>query len=326
MAPLIAAAGVAFAILSSSSTPSCSVVEAFAPAATTATGRGGRHPVLVIAPPSWRPVVASVVRMSGGEEGTATDDSTAATVEDSALPPVAEDERPQEDDGGDNEEERKKTEVEELKLSIASLESSLKAKKSQLSGLKEQIDKYSSAGYARQVASVENAKRVRGANVADDKTAARASVLRSFLPALDELDVLGARYGGNDFARTFDSGIKSELESTLRDLGVLVYEVSAGQSILDVGRIVAVEQEHSEEYARGTAIRTVKAGLEISRNVIRPAEVVGSLGREEDVAAAVDSAAEAAEGEGAGDVAAAVDAAAEGVEGAGNDAGDATAE
>ncbi len=301
MAPLIAAAGIAFAILSSSSTPSCPVVDAFAHVATTtATGHGGRHPVLVLAPPSWRPVIASVVvRMSGGEEGAATDDSTATTVEDSAPPPpVAEDERVDEEE---EEEERKKKEVEELKLSIASLESSLRVKKSQLSGLKEQIDKFSSAGYARQVASVENAKRVRGTNVADGKSAARASVLRSFLPALDELDVLGERYGGNAFAKTFDAGLRSELESSLSDLGASVYEVSAGQSILDVGRVVAVEQEHSGEFARGTAIRMVKSGLEISGNVVRPAEVVGSLGREEDIAAAVAAAEEAVGGDGVGE-------------------------
>ena len=301
MAPLIAAAGIAFAILSSSSNPYCrSVVDAFAPVATTtATGNGGRHPALTLAPPSWRPVVASVVvRMSGGEEGAATDDdSTATTVEDSASPPVAEED--EEGKGVDDnkeeeeEEERKKEEVEELKLSIASLESSLRVKKSQLAGLKEQIDKFSPAGYARQVASVENAKRLRGTNVADGKSAARASVLRSFLPALDELDVLGTKYGGNAFAKTFDAGLRSELESSLADLGASAYGVPAGESILDVGRVVAVGQEHSAEYARGTAIRMVKAGLEISGNVVRPAEVVGSLGREEDIAAAVAAAGEA---------------------------------
>jgi molecular chaperone GrpE (heat shock protein) len=298
MAPLLAAAGIAFAILSSSSMPSVSVVDAFAPVATT-TGHGrlGHSVIVASSPSSWRPIVASGIRLSGNDDGAA-DDSTGTTVEDSAPPPVAEgeddapDRRTKEED--DDEELRKK-EIEELKLSIASLESSLKAKRSQLSSLGDQIDRYSSAGYARQVASVENAKRVRGANMADDKSAARASVLRSFLPALDELDVLGRKYGGNDFARTFDSGLRSELETSLRDLGVSVYEVSAGQSILDVGRVVAVEQEPSEEHPRGTAIRSVKAGLEISGNIIRPAEVVGSLGREEDIAA-VEAAAEAGEG------------------------------
>jgi molecular chaperone GrpE (heat shock protein) len=230
--------------------------------------------------------------MSGDDEGAA-DDSTGTTVEDSVPPPVAEGEETPERQTEEDEERKK--EVEELKQTIASLESSLRAKRSQLSGLRDQIDRYSSAGYARQVASVENAKRVRGANMADDKSAARASVLRSFLPALDELDVLGTKYEGSDFARTFDSGLRSELETSLRDLGVSVYEVSAGQSILDVGRVVAVEQEQSEEHPRGTAIRSVKAGLEISGNVIRPAEVVGSLGRKEDIAA-VGAEAEAVEG------------------------------
>jgi molecular chaperone GrpE (heat shock protein) len=299
MAPLIAAAGIAFAVLSSSSTQPVLVVDAFAPiAATTGHGRLG-HPVIVASSPSsWRPIIAPGIRLSGNDDGAA-DDSTGTTVEDSAPPPVVEgeddapDRRTEEDEEG---EELRKKEVEELKLSIASLESSLKAKRSQLSSLGEQIDRYSSAGYARQVASVENAKRVRGANMADDKSAARASVLRSFLPALDELDVLGEKYGGNDFARTFDSGLRSELESSLRDLGVSVYEVSAGQSILDVGRVVAVEQEPSEEHPRGTAIRSVKAGLEISGNVIRPAEVVGSLGREEDIAAVEAEGGEATEG------------------------------
>ncbi|KAL3791976.1 hypothetical protein ACHAW5_002621 [Stephanodiscus triporus] len=311
MAPLIAAAGIAFAILSSSSAPSSSVVDAFAPVATT--GHGRRNPVVVVvASPSGQPVVASGIRMSGGEEGAA-DDSTATTVEESTPPAGAEDERrpeEEEDDDDDDEEERKTKEVEELRLTIASLESSIKAKRSQLSNLKDQADKYSPAGYARQVASVENAKRVRGANVADDKTAARASVLRTFLPAFDELDVLGRRYDGNAFANTFDSGIRSELESSLRDLGVSEYVVSAGQSILDVGRVVAVEQEHSEEHPRGTAIRMLKAGMEISGNVIRPAEVVGSLGSEEDIAT-VAAAAEGVEGEG---------------EGEGEDAGEGTSE
>jgi 4'-phosphopantetheinyl transferase EntD len=45
----------------------------------------------------------------------------------------------------------------------------------------------------------------------------------------------------------------------------------------------------------------VKAGLEISGNVVRPAEVVGSLGREEDIAAAVAAAGEAVGGDDAGE-------------------------
>lgn len=166
-----------------------------------------------------------------------------------------------------------------LKETIASLESDLKAKRSQLSSLKDMVDKYSSTGYARQVAVVENNKRLRGATNTDSRGAARATVMRSFVPVLDELDAVKVRYEGNSFAKTFDAGLRSEFENSLRDLGVLEYVAESGQKI-DVARVVAVKEEHSEEFAKGTVIQALKSGLEISGNVVRPAEVLGSLGKE----------------------------------------------
>ena len=175
-------------------------------------------------------------------------------------------------------------EVVALKDQITSLESDLKAKRSQLSNLKERADKYSSTGYARQVALVENNKRLRRGSMADSKSAARAGVLQSFLPVLDELDVIGPKYEGVAFAKTLDAGLRSELENSLGELGVSEYAVESGQT-MDVGRVVAVEEEYSEEFAKGTVIRPLKSGLEVSGNVIRPAEVVGSLGSESAAAA-----------------------------------------
>jgi molecular chaperone GrpE (heat shock protein) len=292
MAPFIAAVGVALAVFSSSS-----LIDAFTtppPIVSIAVGRR-----VASTSSSWRhvPNPKIIVRMSGEETVSTGDDSTTGTtVEDSEAPIIItdEDNSTESSSSVEEEEEARKKEIEELKLSITSLESSLKAKKYQLSTIKEQIDKFSAGGYARQVASVENAKRIRGAGMADDKSAARATVLQSFLPAFDELDNLESRYGTNTFAKTLDSGLRSELESSMKGLGVSAYIVEPGQSILDVGRIVAVEQEYSTDYARGTVIRMVKAGLEISGNVIRPVEVVGSLGREEDAALV--------ESEGGGDV------------------------
>lgn len=185
-------------------------------------------------------------------------------------------------------------EVVELKESITNLESDLKAKKTQLNNLKEMAEKYSSTGYARQVALVENNKRMRGANMADNKSAARATVLQSFLPVLEELDVVGQRYEGNAFAKTLDAGLRSELDNALGELGVSEYAVESGQA-MDVGRVVAVEEEYSEEFAKGTVIRAVKSGLEISGNVVRPAEVVGSLGSESAEAEAEEGAGEEGE-------------------------------
>jgi len=249
MAPLTSAAGIVLTFIASA--PSSSV-DAFSPATTN-----HRH-VLTSTTPSWS---HSPIMLRMSEEENA-EDSAGTTIEDSAEP----------------EEKKLDPEVIALKESIASLDSDLKAKKIQLSNLKDIADKYSSAGYARQVASVENNKRLRRGNIDDDKSAARAGVLQSFLPVLDEYDVVKQKYEGNAFASTLDA-LRIEFENSLVEMGVSEYVVESGQS-MDAGRAVAVEEEYSEEYAKGTVIRASKSGLEISGNVIRPAEVVGSLGSE----------------------------------------------
>eukprot|EP00584_Thalassiosira_punctigera_P008709 CAMPEP_0172543452 /NCGR_PEP_ID=MMETSP1067-20121228/13850_1 /TAXON_ID=265564 ORGANISM="Thalassiosira punctigera, Strain Tpunct2005C2" /NCGR_SAMPLE_ID=MMETSP1067 /ASSEMBLY_ACC=CAM_ASM_000444 /LENGTH=265 /DNA_ID=CAMNT_0013329875 /DNA_START=78 /DNA_END=875 /DNA_ORIENTATION=- len=248
MAPVNTAAGIVLTFIASS--PSSFVTSfSFSPVATNHC----RH---VTSTSSWRSPIA--LRMS--DEESADADSTATVDEGSEAPPLD-------------------PEVVALKESIASLESDLKAKKSQLASLKDMAEKYSSAGYARQVALVENNKRLRGANLNDSRGAARATVMQSFLPVLEELDAVGAKYEGNAFAKTFDAGLRSEFESSLAELGVSEYFAESGQA-LDAGRMVAVEEEYSEEFAAGTVIRALKSGLEISGNVVRPAEVVGSVGQE----------------------------------------------
>lgn len=206
------------------------------------------------------------------DETTATDE-TPAEEEEEEAPPLD-------------------PEVVALQESVTNLESDLKAKKTQLANIKDMADKYSSTGFARQVALVENNKRMRGANMADNKSSARASVLQSFLPVLEDLDVVGARYEGNAFAKSLEGGIRSELENALGELGVSEYVVDGGQA-MEMGRVVAVEEVYSEEFGKGTVVQALKSGLEISGNVVRPAEVVGSLGSE---SAAAEEAAAAEEG------------------------------
>jgi molecular chaperone GrpE (heat shock protein) len=218
--------------------------------------------------------------MSGEENNEA--DSTATAVEDSVTTDADGTDQEQPPSSKKSKEAKKEDKlVKELKETIASLESSLKAKKTTLSNLRDDADKYSSAGYARQVALVENNKRMRGANNADNKSASRASILQSFLPVYDELETLGTTYASNSFAKTLNSGLRSEFDKALNELGVSEYAVESGQSISSaMGRVVAVDEEYSEEYDKGMIIRPLKSGLEIKGNVIRPAEVVGSLGRE----------------------------------------------
>ena len=136
--------------------------------------------------------------------------------------------------------------------------------------------------------------------MADSKSAARAAVLQSFLPALDEMDAIGAKYDGNAFAATLQSGLTSEFQNNFKELGVTEFGVESGDEVV-VGRVVAVEEQFSEEFGKGTVITPLKGGLEIQRNIVRPAECVASLGSEAAAAAAEEeeAAAEAEEEEAA---------------------------
>lgn len=210
------------------------------------------------------------LRMSEEENNVVEEQSSveAELTEESPETAEAEEEEPAED-----------PEVTELKATISTLESTLKSKRSELTSLRDMADKYSPSGYARQVALVENNKRMRGANMADSKSAARASVLQSFLPALEEMEAIGAKYDGIDFARTLQSGLTLEFENNLKELGVTEYGVESGEEMI-MGRVVAVTEEYSEEVAKGSVITPLRGGLEIEGNVVRPAECVASLGSE----------------------------------------------
>ena len=222
----------------------------------------------------------TLLRM-GEDENNAVEDQSSVEAE-------LTDESPNNEQEQEEEEPAEDPQVTELKETISTLESTLKSKRSELTSLRDMADKYSPSGYARQVALVENNKRMRGANMANTKSAARASVLQSFLPALEEMEAIGAKYEGINFASTLQSGLTLEFENNLKELGVTEYGVESGEEMI-MGRVVAVTEEYSEEVAKGSVITPLRGGLEIEGNVVRPAECVASLGSE--------SAQEEAEGE-----------------------------
>ena len=267
MTSLITAASIVLTLIASNSAV---VVDAFSPAYISHNRQ--QHNICTKSIICTPPPPITQLQMSEGEESSA--DDTTATAEG-----VGEEEEPV------VEEKVLDPEVVALKEQITSLESDLSAKKSNLNNLKEMADKYSSAGYAREVAKGQNNKRLRSANMGNNKMAARASVLQTFLPVLDELDIVGKKYEGNSFASTLDSGLRSELQTSLNDLGATEFNAEVGDTI-DSGRVVAIEEVYSDEAKKGTVISVLKSGLEISGNVVRPAEVVGSLGSESDAAAA----------------------------------------
>jgi molecular chaperone GrpE (heat shock protein) len=194
------------------------------------------------------------------------------TSEEPTAEPSAEAEQPKE--------KTEDPEVTALKSTIAQLESDLKQKKSKLQNLQEMADRYSSSGYARQVALVENNKRMRGANMADTKSASRAAVIQTFLPVMEELDGVSKKYEGDSFASSLGA-LRTEFYNSLAELGVTEYGAEVGEAV-DGGRVVAVQEEHSEDVAKGSVISLLKTGYEIKGNVVRPAECVGSLGSEKE--------------------------------------------
>ncbi|EED96340.1 hypothetical protein THAPSDRAFT_260862, partial [Thalassiosira pseudonana CCMP1335] len=158
------------------------------------------------------------------------------------------------DEASTEEEEEKQEDpaVTKLKEQIASLESDLKRKKADLQNFKEMTEKKS--------------------NMADSKGAARASAIQTFLPVLHQLEVVKARYEGNEFGKTLGA-LGSEFENALGELGVTQFGVEVGDKVDgSSGRVVMVGEEHSEEFAAGTVISVLRSGLEISGNVVRPAE------------------------------------------------------
>jgi molecular chaperone GrpE (heat shock protein) len=259
---------------------------AFAPATTSTTFAARRCAFTTASSPSRaaEEVTTTFLRMSDEENA-----QQQATLDDNnneaELSSEEEEDAPKEDPA-----------VTELKETISKLEATLKSKRSDLNNLKDMADKYSQSGYARQVAQVENNKRMRGANMADSKDAARATVLQSFLPVLDEMDAIAAKYEGNAFAGTLQSGLTSEFQNTLNEMGVAEYIVASGDDVV-MGRVVAIEEEYSEEFGKGTVITPLKSGLEIQGNIVRPAECVASLGSE--AAAAAEEEAAAAEADAA---------------------------
>jgi molecular chaperone GrpE (heat shock protein) len=230
---------------------------------TTVNSRNTHHVTSSSSTSAWRSQPSSLITLSMSEADEA--DTTVATDEASTEEEVEKQEDPA---------------VTKLKEQIASLESDLKRKKADLQNFKEMTEKYSNVGYARQVALVENNKRNRKSNMADSKGAARASAIQTFLPVLHQLEVVKARYEGNEFGKTLGA-LGSEFENALGELGVTQFGVEVGDKVDgSSGRVVMVGEEHSEEFAAGTVISVLRSGLEISGNVVRPAECVGSLGPE----------------------------------------------
>lgn len=171
-------------------------------------------------------------------------------------------------------------EIEAIKKEIANLESQLKAKNRELDGIEKMAEQYTKGGYARKVAEMEQIKKTKTAASADNKVTARASVLKTFLPVVDELSVLTEKYKEDEFATKY-SALSRDFNSALMDMGVAEYVIAEGD-LVNASRVTVVREEHSDSVAKGCVIEALASGYELGDNVMRKAEVVASLGPKEE--------------------------------------------
>lgn len=204
-----------------------------------------------------------------------------AVSEEVATEEIAEKEVAEEEESKEKEEEPKEDpEITALKDEIAVLEIELKSNRVKLSSTQDLADDYTDGGYRRKCAEMDNMRRMRSQASANNQVASKANILQTFLPTLDTLKILEAKYTDNEFAKGYGA-IPRDFENCLKGLDVAEFTVEAGSKI-DLMRCVATSEEYSESDEAGIVLRVEKGGYDVQGNVIRFAEVVVSLGSEKE--------------------------------------------
>mmetsp|Transcript_21624 Transcript_21624/g.30300 ORF Transcript_21624/g.30300 Transcript_21624/m.30300 type:complete len:305 (+) Transcript_21624:72-986(+) len=207
------------------------------------------------------------------------------------------DESPTLDEGGEDVEdpvEEIDPEIKALKDEIEVLESNLKNKNRDLNRLENLCEDYSQAGYARKVAQMEGYRKNRQSAFSENKFTARASVVKNFLPILDNLQSLDVEYEGDEFAKKY-SALGWDFKNALKDLEMTEFSVQIGDAV--DGRVSVVDEIYSEEISKGCVVEVLRDGYELHGNVMRTAEVIASMGSEAEAKAEAEAEAEDMSGE-----------------------------
>jgi len=176
-------------------------------------------------------------------------------------------------------------EMVKLKEDIDELEREISKKRRILINTQDSTDDFSKSGYTRKIAKIENKRRQVDAALKESEAIGFATGVQIFLPILDKLKALNDEtYAGNEFASQY-----RPLYSTFKDmlsgpngLGCTEIVPVVGNKI-DKSSTTSIRQEYSSELAKGTVMEMLKPGLVLKGNVLRFAEVVESLGSEEDL-------------------------------------------
>ncbi|KAL7578603.1 hypothetical protein ACA910_009754 [Epithemia clementina (nom. ined.)] len=206
-------------------------------------------------------------------------------------------------------------ELQALKDETAKLEALLKEKRRSLALLRDMADDYTKTGYARKVAEMENMRRARRMLASSNKAGSVASTVAEFLPVYDRLEELNNLYANDEFGKQYNA-LRSSLKQAMANLNVVEFAAAPGQE-MNLSRMVVLESQYNEQQpVPNTVLQTMRPGLELEGFVVRPAEVIASLGSETTAAAAAaEEAAAVAEGEETTEEAAAEDAGSSGDEG-----------
>jgi hypothetical protein len=124
------------------------------------------------------------------------------------------------------------------------------------------------------------------------RSAATANVLKEFLPVLDRLQDLGAKYSEDSFGKQYNA-LPGAMKAAMTDMGVVPMQVKEGDAI-DLYQMEVVSSEHSDAAPKQTVLRVEAQGLELDGNVMRKPKVVASLGPEPSEAPAADAVEESA--------------------------------
>jgi molecular chaperone GrpE len=146
----------------------------------------------------------------------------------------------------------------------------LAALKKQLADLQAQAAEYKD-GWQRAVADFQNYKRRTEAEKADTYQNALGSIIKRYLPILDDLErALQSRPAGLAWAEGIEL-IHRKLQGILEAEGVK--RIEAEGRVFDPNLHEAILQEPAEGHASGEVIAVVQNGYMLGERVIRPAQV-----------------------------------------------------
>lgn len=144
--------------------------------------------------------------------------------------------------------------------------------------VRDRADDYTESGYLRQVAEMDNYRKRREITTQNNRFSGRAAVVSQLMPILEELEDLEVKF---DRDLNGYKALRWDLQNVLTEkLDVEEFSVEAGDDFSNA-RHASIGEELSDTIAKDLVIQEVKKGLEIKGNVIRQAEVIKSLGKEQ---------------------------------------------